>query len=187
MDEMASLQDQIDAAGCSGIIDGQGGAMALDALRCPPGDGPMSTISVRWGKTACRDLTKPAAFASPDMICCWTNRPTTWTRRAVAWLQNGILIDYQGLRDPGHPRPLLPRQHHRLGSLELDRGQRGSLRGQLLGLVGTEGQASGGGDRKTAKTKVAKQRALKRKELEWIRSSPRKRVRRNRRRRIRCL
>jgi hypothetical protein len=53
--------------------------MAMDALRCPPGDTPVNVLSggERRRVALCRLLLQESRT-----FCCWTNPPTTWMPKA---------------------------------------------------------------------------------------------------------
>ncbi len=75
-DEMAALQDEIDAQGLWDL-DAQV-EQAMDALRCPPGDAPVKSLS--GGRSAawrCASCCSPSPTSS-----CSTSRPTISTPRA---------------------------------------------------------------------------------------------------------
>jgi ATPase subunit of ABC transporter with duplicated ATPase domains len=74
--EQAELQERIDAANgweLDRTVD-----IALDALRCPPAESPVTNLSggERRRVALCRCCSR-----SPT-CCCSTSRPTTWTPRA---------------------------------------------------------------------------------------------------------
>ena len=73
-------------------------------------------------------------------------------------------------RDHGHPRPLLPRQHHRMDARARSRGGH-SLQGQLLVLARAEERS--GSKSRASRTRRASGRLAR--ELDWIRASPKAR------------
>jgi ATPase subunit of ABC transporter with duplicated ATPase domains len=104
-----ALQDEIDAAEPVGSR--QQVEMAMDALRCPPGDADVTNLS--GGEKPPRRAV-PLLLEKPDMLLL--DEPTNHLdAETVAWLEKH-LRDYPGLRADRHPRPLLPRQCHRLDS-----------------------------------------------------------------------
>ena len=71
LDEQAKLQDIIDAQDLWSLD--RNIEIAMDALRCPPGDWPVTNLS--GGENA---VWPSAACSSKNQICCsWTNRRTT--------------------------------------------------------------------------------------------------------------
>ena len=77
-DEMAQLQDQIDAADLWNLdasID-----IAMEALRCPPmtpASKPCRAVNFAgWPCANCCSM--------PPICCCWMNPPTTWMRKPSA-------------------------------------------------------------------------------------------------------
>jgi sulfate-transporting ATPase len=85
--------------------------LAMDALRCPPGDTPVAVLSggERRRVALCRLLLK-----EPDILLL--DEPTNHLdAESVAWLEQHL----QRIQRHGHcrhPRPLLPRQRGRLDS-----------------------------------------------------------------------
>ena len=78
-DEMARLQDEIEAKGLWDLdsqID-----QAMDALRCPEGDADVTKLS--GGETAPRGAVQALARRARHPACS-TNRPTIWTRNPSA-------------------------------------------------------------------------------------------------------
>ncbi len=161
-DEMAKLQDEIDA---QNLWDLEAQVeQAMDALRCPPGTGAVEKLS--GGEKRRVALTK-LLLAKPDILLL--DEPTNHLdAESVAWLER-YLVDYTGcVIMVTHDRYFL--NNITSWTLELDRGQG----------VPYEGNYSSWLEQKAKRLEVekgqedAKQRALKR-ELDWIRSSPKAR------------
>ncbi len=161
-DEMASLQDQIDAQDLWDL-DTQV-EQALDALRCPPGEGAVDNLS--GGEKRRVALTR-LLLSKPDILLL--DEPTNHLdAESVAWLER-FLIDYAGcVILVTHDRYFLDNITE--WTLELDRGQGVPYKGNYSAWL----------EQKAKRLEVekgqeeSKQRALKR-ELEWIQSSPRAR------------
>ncbi|MEM9356762.1 MAG: energy-dependent translational throttle protein EttA [Pseudomonadota bacterium] len=161
-DEMATLQDQIDAQDLWDL-DTQV-EQALDALRCPPGDGGVDNLS--GGERRRVALTR-LLLSKPDILLL--DEPTNHLdAESVAWLER-FLIDYAGcVILVTHDRYFLDNITE--WTLELDRGHGVPYKGNYSSWL----------EQKAKRLEVekgqeeSKQRALKR-ELEWIRSSPRAR------------
>ena len=108
---------------------------AMDALRLPPADADVSTLSggERRRVALCRLLLR-----APDLLLL--DEPTNHLdAESVAWLEQH-LGRVQGRRRRGHPRPLLPRQRRRLDPRARPR-QGHPLPGQLLELARAEAGA----------------------------------------------
>ncbi len=161
-EEMAQLQDQIDAQELWDL-DSQV-EQALDALRCPPSDGPVDNLS--GGEKRRVALTR-LLLSKPEILLL--DEPTNHLdAESVAWLER-FLKDYAGcVILVTHDRYFLDNITE--WTLELDRGQGVPYKGNYSAWL----------EQKAKRLDVekgqeaAKQRALKR-ELEWIRSSPRAR------------
>src|SRR5215208_7699321 len=160
--EQGRVQDRIDQVG-AWEIDSQI-EMAMDALRCPPGEAAVVTLSggERRRVALCRLL-----LSAPDLLLL--DEPTNHLdAESVAWLEH-FLHDYPGtVVAVTHDRYFLDNVAGWI--LELDRG-----RGYPF-----EGNYSGWLEQKAArlateeKTASARRRTLER-ELEWVRLSPRAR------------
>jgi ATP-binding cassette ChvD family protein len=161
-DEMAKLQDEIEAQGLWDL-DTQV-EQALDALRCPPGDADVGKLS--GGEKRRVALTK-LLLAKPDILLL--DEPTNHLdAESVAWLER-YLKDYAGcIMLVTHDRYFL--NNITEWTLELDRGQGVPYKGNYSSWL----------EQKAKRLEVekgqeeAKQRTLRR-ELEWIRSSPKAR------------
>jgi ATP-binding cassette ChvD family protein len=161
-EEMAKLQDVIDAQDLWDL-DTQV-EQALDALRCPPGDADVTNLS--GGEKRRVALTR-LLLAKPDILLL--DEPTNHLdAESVAWLER-YLKEYAGcVILVTHDRYFLDNITD--WTLELDRGEG----------VPYQGNYSSWLEQKAKRLEVekgqeeAKQRALKR-ELEWIRSSPKAR------------
>jgi energy-dependent translational throttle protein EttA len=160
--EQAELQekiDQVDGWDLDRVIE-----IAMDALRCPPGDAEVATLSggERRRVALCRLLLQ-----RPDLLLL--DEPTNHLdAESVGWLQR-FLENYPGtVVTVTHDRYFLDEVAGWI--LELDRG-----RG-----IPFEGNYSGWLEQKQARLEqegrqeAARQRTLER-ELEWVRQSPRAR------------
>jgi ATP-binding cassette ChvD family protein len=161
-DEMAKLQDEIEAQNLWDL-DTQV-EQALDALRCPAGDSPVSNLS--GGEKRRVALTK-LLLMKPDILLL--DEPTNHLdAESVAWLER-YLKEYAGcIMLVTHDRYFLDNITE--WTLELDRGQGVPYKGNYSSWL----------EQKAKRLEVekgqeeAKQRTLRR-ELEWIRSSPKAR------------
>ena len=161
-DEMTALQDQIDAQNLWDL-DTQV-EQALDALRCPPGDSSVENLS--GGEKRRVALTR-LLLSEPEILLL--DEPTNHLdAESVAWLER-YLKDYEGcVILVTHDRYFLDNITE--WTLELDRGAGVPYHGNYSGWL----------EQKAKRLDVekgqeeAKQRALRR-ELEWIRSSPKAR------------
>ncbi|MDX2203942.1 MAG: energy-dependent translational throttle protein EttA [Hyphomicrobiaceae bacterium] len=161
-EEMAKLQDEIEAQGLWDL-DAQV-EQALDALRCPPGEAEVTNLS--GGEKRRVALTK-LLLSKPDILLL--DEPTNHLdAESVAWLER-YLKEYTGcVILVTHDRYFLDNITE--WTLELDRGQGVPYKGNYSSWL----------EQKAKRLEVekgqeeAKQRTLKR-ELEWIRSSPKAR------------
>jgi sulfate-transporting ATPase len=160
--EQAELQDRIDAAN-AWELDRQL-EIAMDALRLPPADAPVGTLSggERRRVALCRLL-----LASPDLLLL--DEPTNHLdAESVAWLER-TLQEYPGtVVAVTHDRYFLDNVAGWI--LELDRGFGIPWEGNYSSWL-EQKQARLAGEEKADR---ARQRTLER-ELEWIRMSPRAR------------
>ena len=161
-DEMAKLQDEIDAQNLWDL-DAQV-EQALDALRCPPGDSSVTNLS--GGEKRRVALTR-LLLSKPDILLL--DEPTNHLdAESVAWLEK-FLTDYTGcVILVTHDRYFL--NNITAWTLELDRGHGVPYKGNYSSWLEQKAKRH-----ETEKgQEEGKQRALKR-ELEWIRSSPKAR------------
>ena len=160
--EQAQLQDRIDAAGAWEFD--RKVEIAMDALRLPPGDADVTTLSggERRRVALCRLL-----LSSPDLLLL--DEPTNHLdAESVAWLER-TLQEYPGtVVAVTHDRYFLDNVAGWI--LELDRGFGIPWQGNYSSWL-EQKQARLAGEEKSDK---ARQRTLER-ELDWIRMSPRAR------------
>jgi ATP-binding cassette ChvD family protein len=165
-DEMAKLQDEIEAKGLWDLdskID-----QAMDALRCPPDDAEVSKLSggERRRVALCRLLLE-----QPDLLLL--DEPTNHLdAETVAWLENH-LKEYPGaVLIVTHDRYFL--DHVTSWILELDRGRGIPYQGNYSSwLVQKQKRLEQEG-----REEEARQRAIER-EREWISASPKARQAKN--------
>ena len=162
LDEQARVQDRIDAANAWDLDSRL--ALAMDALRLPPPDADVTTLSggERRRVALCRLLLQ-----SPDLLLL--DEPTNHLdAESVAWLER-FLKDYAGtVVAVTHDRYFLDNVAGWI--LELDRGHGIPWEGNYSSWL--EQKQNRLAQEEKAETK--RQRTLER-ELEWIRMSPRAR------------
>ncbi|MCC6002545.1 MAG: energy-dependent translational throttle protein EttA, partial [Pararhodobacter sp.] len=156
-DEMAALQDQIDAENLWDL-DAQVD-VAMEALRCPPDDAPVDTLS---GGEKRRVALCKLLLEAPDMLLL--DEPTNHLdAETVAWLQNH-LIEYKGtILIVTHDRYFLDDITSWI--LELDRGRGIPYEGNYSAWLEQKAKRLS----QEAREDKAKQKTLER-ELEWIRA-----------------
>jgi ATP-binding cassette ChvD family protein len=162
LDEQARLQDRIDASNAWDLD--RTVELAMDALRVPPGDADVATISggERRRVALCRLL-----LSRPDMLLL--DEPTNHLdAESVAWLER-FLDEYPGtVVAITHDRYFLDNVARWI--LELDRGHGIPWEGNYSSWLEQK-------ERRLAqeeKADAARQRTLSR-ELEWVRMAPRAR------------
>ena len=160
--EQAELQDQSEAADAWELD--RRIAIAMDALRCPPGDSDVTKLSggERRRVALCRLL-----LSSPDMLLL--DEPTNHLdAESVAWLER-FLAEYPGtVVAVTHDRYFLDNVAGWI--LELDRGKGIPFEGNYSAWL----EAKDARLSHEEKEESSRQRSI-RQELEWIRQSPRAR------------
>jgi ATP-binding cassette ChvD family protein len=162
MEEMGTLQEKIDAVdGWS--LDSQL-ELAMDALRCPPGDSPVTSLS--GGEKRRIALTR-LLLEKPDILLL--DEPTNHLdAESVAWLEKH-LVDYKGnVILVTHDRYFLDNVVSWI--LELDRGRYFVYEGNYSTYLEKKGKRLEQESREDA----GRQKAIK-DELDWIRQSPKAR------------
>ena len=162
LEEQARLQDQIDAANAWDLD--RTVELAMDALRCPPGDADVAKISggERRRVALCRLL-----LSRPDMLLL--DEPTNHLdAESVAWLER-YLKEYPGtVVAITHDRYFLDNVAGWI--LELDRGHGIPWEGNYTSWLEQKGERLA----REEKHDAARERTLAR-ELEWVRMAPRAR------------
>src|SRR5688572_6392922 len=160
--EQATLEDKINAADAWNLernVD-----IAMDALRCPPDDADVSTLSggEKRRVALCRLLLQ-----HPDLLLL--DEPTNHLdAESVAWLER-FLQEYSGtVVAVTHDRYFLDNVAEWI--LELDRGRGYPFKGNYTSWLEQKQQRLA----QEEKAESARQRKLK-DELEWVRASPRAR------------
>ena len=162
LEEQGRLQDQIDRHDAWSLD--QALDTAMDALRCPPGDQDVGTLSggERRRVALCRLL-----LSAPDLLLL--DEPTNHLDAdSVAWLER-FLAEYRGtVIAVTHDRYFLDNVAGWI--LELDRGRGIPFKGNYTSWL-EQKEARLAAEEKQAS---ARRRTLQR-ELEWVRSSPKAR------------
>jgi len=162
LEEQGRLQDRIDASN-AWEIDSQL-ELAMDALRCPPADADVKTLSggERRRVALCRLL-----LTSPDLLLL--DEPTNHLdAESVAWLER-FLKEYKGtVVAVTHDRYFLDNVAEWI--LELDRGSGIPWKGNYSSWLEQKQQRL----TQEEKSETKRQKTLQR-ELEWIRMAPRAR------------
>jgi ATP-binding cassette ChvD family protein len=162
MEEMNALQEQVDARDAWDVDSKI--EMAMEALRCPPGDANVTNLS---GGERRRVAICQLLLSKPDMLLL--DEPTNHLdAESVAWLQHHL---------EAYPGAVLIVTHDRYfldaittWTLELDRGQGVPYEGGYTRWLEQKSKRMA----QESREESAKQRALSR-ELEWIRASPKAR------------
>jgi energy-dependent translational throttle protein EttA len=162
MNEQSELQEKIDA--CNGWEIERTIEIAMDALRCPPGDADVTKLSggERRRVALCRLL-----LSQPDLLLL--DEPTNHLdAESVAWLER-FLHDYKGtVVAVTHDRYFLDNVAGWI--LELDRGKGIPYQGNYSGWLEQKRKRLAQEERE----EQAREKTLAR-EAEWIASSPRAR------------
>ncbi|MFP6630804.1 MAG: energy-dependent translational throttle protein EttA [Myxococcota bacterium] len=162
LEKQSKLQDQIDAAGAWELD--RTLEVAMDALRCPPGDAEVSTLSggEKRRVALCRLL-----LSKPDLLLL--DEPTNHLdAESVAWLER-FLAEYPGtVVAVTHDRYFLDNVAGWI--LELDRGRGIPWEGNYSSWLDQKSKRLGVEEKQAG----ARARTLQR-ELEWIRMAPKAR------------
>src|SRR5882762_9256272 len=162
LERQGNVQEKLDAADAWDLDSRL--EMAMDALRCPPGNSPVKTLS---GGEKRRVALCKLLLQKPDILLL--DEPTNHLdAESVAWLER-FLKDYQGtVVAVTHDRYFLDNVAGWI--LELDRGQGIPWKGNYTSWLEQKQERLVVEE----KTESARQKTLAR-ELEWVRASPRAR------------
>jgi sulfate-transporting ATPase len=162
LERQGKVQDKLDATGAWDLDSRL--EMAMDALRCPPGETPVKVLSggERRRVALCRLLLK-----KPDILLL--DEPTNHLdAETVAWLEQH-LKQYEGtIIAVTHDRYFLDNVAGWI--LELDRGQGIPWKGNYSSWLEQKQERL----RREEKSESARQKTLER-ELEWVRMAPKAR------------
>jgi ATP-binding cassette ChvD family protein len=162
MEQQAKLQDQIEAIGAWDLDHTV--EMAMDALRCPPGDADVNKIS---GGERRRVALARLLLEKPDMLLL--DEPTNHLdAESVGWLEKHLESFPGTVVAITHDRYFLDNVAKWI--LELDRGEGHPFEGNYSGWLELKAKRL----RDEEKQVGARERMLER-ELEWVRSSPKAR------------
>ena len=159
LEEQATLQEKIDAADAWDLESKV--EVAMDALRCPPGDSPVTNLS---GGEKRRVALARLLLQKPDLLLL--DEPTNHLdAESVAWLERH-LEDYEGtVVAVTHDRYFLDNVAGWI--LELDRGQGIPFKGNYSAWLAQKQKRL----MQEEKEESARQKALSH-ELEWAKSNP---------------
>jgi sulfate-transporting ATPase len=159
LDRQAKVQEQLDARDAWDLDSRL--EMAMDALRCPPGDTPVKILS---GGELRRVALCRLLLQNPDILLL--DEPTNHLdAESVAWLEHHLLSYAGTVIAVTHDRYFLDNVAGWI--LELDRGQGIPWKGNYSSWLEQKQNRL----RKEEKSETERQKTLQR-ELEWIRMSP---------------
>jgi ATP-binding cassette ChvD family protein len=160
--EMGVLQEKIDHAG-GWDLDSRI-EMAMDALRCPPGDADVTVLS---GGERRRVALCKLLLEQPDLLLL--DEPTNHLdAESVAWLEQHLAAYAGAVLAVTHDRYFLDNVAEWI--LEIDRGRTYPYEGNYTTYLDTKASRI-----KVEGAKDAKRKKEIERELEWVRSSPRAR------------
>ncbi len=159
IDRQAAVQEKLDALDAWDLDSRL--EMAMDALRCPPGESPVKVLS---GGELRRVALCRLLLQSPDILLL--DEPTNHLdAESVAWLEHHLQRYAGTIIAVTHDRYFLDNVAGWI--LELDRGQGIPWKGNYSSWLEQKGNRL----RQEEKTETERQKTLQR-ELEWIRMSP---------------